>query len=155
MAEELSRLLQHGSETIVRTWTEKVLSDKRVCSDSHLTYAQLLDHIPQIVEELGLALANEQQDAKALKEGRQHGRQRWRQGYDLKEVVRELTLLRATVMEFIASYSGAMRPQSAQQLSSSFYRINSFMDEELYKTIEAYLEAPHDSRALEGMRAEG
>src|SRR4051812_46385677 len=151
MAEELGRLLKHGSETIVRTWTEKVLSDKRVCSDSQLTYAQLLDHIPQIVEELGRALADEQ-DAKSLKEGQQHGRQRWRQGYDLKEVVRELTLLRATVMEFISSYSGAMRPQSAQQLSSSFYRINNFMDEELYKTIEAYLEAPHGAHALEEVR---
>jgi hypothetical protein len=140
MAEELSRLLQHGSETIVRTWTEKVIADKRVCSDSQLTYAQLLDHIPQIVEELGLALADEQHGAKALQEARNHGRQRWHQGYDLKEVVRELTLLRATVMEFIGSYSGAMRPQSPQQLSNSFYKINSFMDEELYKTIEAYLE---------------
>lgn len=149
MAEELSRLLQHGSDTIVRTWTEKVLSDKRVCSDAQLTYAQLLDHIPQIVEELGLALANEQQEARMLKEGWQHGRQRWRQGYDLKEVVRELTLLRATVMEFIASYSGAMRPQSAQQLSTSFHRINSFMDEELYKTVEAYLEATHESHVVE------
>jgi hypothetical protein len=149
MAEELSRLLRHGSETIVRTWTEKVLNDKRVYSDSQLTYAQLLDHIPQIVEELGLALADERHDARMLKEGRHHGRQRWRQGYDLREVVRELTLLRATVMEFIASYSGAMRPQSPQQLSSSFYRINSFMDEELYKTIEAYLEAPHESRTVE------
>ena len=149
MAEELSRLLQHGSDTIVRTWTEKVLSDKRVCSDAQLTYAQLLDHIPQIVEELGLALANDQQEARMLKEGWHHGRQRWHQGYDLKEVVRELTLLRATVMEFIASYGGAMRPQSAQQLSTSFHRINSFMDEELYKTIEAYLEATHDTHVVE------
>ena len=148
MAEELSRLLQHGSDTIVRTWTEKVLSDKRVCSDSQLTYAQLLDHIPQIVEELRLALASEQLDAKTLKEGRHHGRVRWRQGYDLKEVVRELTLLRSTVMEFIASYGGAMRPQSAQQLSHSFHRINNFMDEELYKTIEAYLESSHDARTV-------
>lgn len=150
MAEELGRLLQHGSETIVRTWTEKVLADKRVCSDAELTYAQLLDHIPQIVEELRLALVTEQ-DARSLNEGLHHGRQRWRQGYDLKEVVRELTLLRATVMEFIASYGGAMRPQSPQQLSRSFYKINCFMDEELYKTIEAYLDAPCDSRALEGM----
>ena len=140
MAEELSRLLERGSDTIVRTWTEKVLSDKRVYSNSQLTYTQLLDHVPQIVEELRLALADEQRAARSLKEGRQHGRERWRQGYDLKEVVRELTLLRATVMEFIASYSGAMHPQSAQQLSTSFHRINSFMDEELYKTIEAYLE---------------
>jgi hypothetical protein len=142
MSQELSRLLENGSETILRKWTEKVISDKRVCSDAELTYAQLLDHVPQIVAELTYALADESHESKTLTEGKEHGRLRWRQGYDLKEVVRELTLLRATVMEFIASYCGAMRSQSAEQLSHSFRRINGFMDEELYKTIEAYLEAP-------------
>ena len=142
MSQELSRLLENGSETIVREWTEKVISDRRVHSDAQLTYAQLLDHVPQIVAELTHALADEGRDAKTLIEGKEHGRTRWRQGYDLKEVVRELTLLRATVMEFITSYSGAMRSQTTEQLSQSFRRINGFMDEELYKTIEAYLEAP-------------
>ena len=140
MSQELSRLLENGSETIVREWTEKVTSDRRVHSDAQLTYAQLLDHVPQIVRELTHALANEGHDAQSLIEGKEHGRTRWRQGYDLKEVVRELALLRATVMEFIASYSGAMRAQSAEQLSQSFRRVNRFIDEELYKTIEAYLE---------------
>jgi hypothetical protein len=143
MSQELRRLLENGSETIVRKWTEKVISDKRVCSDAQLTYAQLLDHVPQIVAELTHALADESRDTRTLIEGQKHGRLRWRQGYDLKEVVRELTLLRATVMEFISSYGGAMRAQSAEQLSKSFHRINGFLDEELYKTIEAYLEAPH------------
>ena len=140
MSQELSRLLENGSETIVRKWTEKVTSDRRVCSDAELTYAQLLDHVPQIVAELTNALADESRDVRTLIEGKEHGRLRWRQGYDLKEVVRELTLLRATVMEFIDSYGGAMRAQSTEQLSKSFHRINGFMDEELYKTIEAYLE---------------
>ena len=151
MSEEITRLLENGSDTIVRAWTEKVLSDKRVCTDSQLTYAQLLDHIPQIVEELRLALANGEQDARLLKEGKQHGRLRWHQGYDLREVVRELTLLRATIMEFIMSYSGAMRPQKVEQLSQSFHKINNFMDEELYKTIEAYLEAPRDSPSFDSV----
>jgi hypothetical protein len=140
MSQELSRLLEKGSETIVRKWTEKVISDRRVCSDAELTYAQLLDHIPQIVAELTNALADENRDVRTMGEAKEHGRLRWRQGYDLKEVVRELTLLRATVMEFISSYGGAMRTQSTEQLSKSFHRINGFMDEELYKTIEAYLE---------------
>jgi hypothetical protein len=145
MSQELSRLLENGSETIVRQWTEKVISDRRVRSDSQLTYTQLLDHVPQIVAELTHALADENREVRTLKEGREHGRLRWRQGYDLKEVVRELTLLRATVMEFITCYSGAMRSQTAEQLSQSFRRINGFMDEELYKTVEAYLEEPQKS----------
>jgi len=56
MPEEISRLLQSGQETIVRNWTEKVAADRRVNSDERLSYLQLVDHIPQIVEELRLAL---------------------------------------------------------------------------------------------------
>lgn len=141
MAEEISRLLQSGQETIVRTWTEKVTHDRRVRSDERLTYIQLVDHVPQIVEELRLALAG-RADAQMLKEGQEHGRQRWRQGYELKEVVRELTLLRATLIEFLDTYRGAVASHSSEQFVQSYRKITGFMDEELYRTVEAYLEAP-------------
>src|SRR5215207_10867771 len=101
MTDEIRRLLKNGQETIVRTWTEKVAADRRVKSDDRLSYLQLVDHIPQIVEELHDALGDGNGHAPALTQGREHGRQRWRQGYELKEVVRELTLLRVTLVEFI------------------------------------------------------
>jgi hypothetical protein len=96
MPEEISRLLENGQETIVRDWTEKVAADRRVNSDARLSYVQLIDHVPQIVEELRRALSDPSAEPHVLEQGKQHGRQRWRQGYELKEVVRELTLLRAT-----------------------------------------------------------
>jgi hypothetical protein len=96
MTEEISRLLASGSEQIVRTWSEKVMSDRRVQSDAQLTYVQLIDHIPQIIDELKYAMATSL-PVEALKEANKHGRQRWRQGYELKEVIRELILLRATL----------------------------------------------------------
>ena len=149
MAEDISRLLKSGSETIVQKWTEKVTSDKRINSDARLTYVQLIDHVPQIVEELRLALSDASPEGKMLKEGREHGRQRWQQGYELKEVVRELTLLRATVMEFIDTYRGALSFHSPDQLSQSYRRISGFLDDEIYKTVEAYLEAaPKDHQQV-------
>ena len=87
MTEEISRLLASGSEQIVRTWSEKVISDHRVQSDSQLSYIQLIDHIPQIIEELKQAMATTP-PKESLTEARLHGRQRWRQGYELKEVKR-------------------------------------------------------------------
>ena len=138
MSEEISRLLANGSETILQKWTEKVATDRRVRSDAGLSYVQLIDHVPQIVEELRRALASPQ-GATALREGGEHGRQRWHQGYQLKEVVRELTLLRATLMEFIDSYRGALRANSPDQISRSYRDINVFMDDEIYRAVEAYL----------------
>jgi hypothetical protein len=142
MPEEISRLLKNGQETIVRAWTEKVASDRRVNSDARLSYIQLIDHVPQIVEELRRALSDPYADPRALEEGKEHGRQRWQQGYELKEVVRELTLLRATLMEFLEQYRAALPSQKPEQLTRFYHRINGFMDEEIYKTVEAYLDAP-------------
>lgn len=144
MTEELSRLLKSGSNTIVQKWTEKVASDKRVRSDSQLSYVQLIDHIPQIVDELQAALASNDGNRRTVQEGGQHGRQRWSQGYELKEVVRELTLLRLTLMEFIDTYRGALPVHTPEQISQSYRKINGFLDEELYKTVEAFLEAPKE-----------
>ena len=141
MTEEIRRLLKNGQETIVRTWTEKVTADRRVHSDERLSYLQLVDHIPQIVEELHDALGNGNGDYRMLTEGREHGRQRWRQGYELKEVVRELTLLRATLTEFLDTYSGALNTRTHDNLLRSYQKINWFMDDEIYRTVEAYLEA--------------
>ncbi|HEX5708863.1 MAG TPA: RsbRD N-terminal domain-containing protein [Pyrinomonadaceae bacterium] len=152
MPEEISRLLLNGHETIVQKWTEKVTADRRVRSDSQLTYLQLVDHVPQIVEELRRALTrNERPEGAMLQEGRNHGRQRWQQGYELKEVVRELTLLRATLIEFLDTYRGAIPAQSPDQMVQHYNRIAGFMDEEIYKTVEAYLEAPGDAAPNGGM----
>ena len=147
MSEEISRLLKNGQETIVRDWTERVATDRRINSDARLSYIQLIDHIPQIVEELQFALVAEPPAVGMLHEGREHGRQRWRQGYELKEVVRELTLLRATLVEFLERYRGALPLGPPEELARSYNKINLFMDDEIYRTVEAYLDASHNPQS--------
>ena len=147
MSDEISRLLRNGQETIVRDWTEKVAADRRINSDARLSYLQLIDHIPQIVEEIQFALVGERREGELLRQGREHGRQRWRQGYELKEVVRELTLLRATLVEFLERYRGALPLSAPEEITRFFNRINLFMDDEIYKTVEAYLDAPHNPQS--------
>jgi RsbT co-antagonist protein rsbRD N-terminal domain len=145
--EAISRLLRTGQETIVRDWTEKVTADRRINSDARLSYVQLIDHVPQIVEELQEAIARGDREAPMMTEGREHGRQRWRQGYELKEVVRELTLLRATLVEFLERYSGALPKRTPEEIARSLNHINLFMDDEIYRTVEAYLDASQNPQA--------
>lgn len=149
MPNEISGLLRSGSEIIVQTWTDRVMSDRRVQSDGRLTYLQLVDHIPQILDELRRALAYEPEAAAQPTEGEKHGRLRWQQGYELKEVVRELILLRTTLLEFIETYRGALHAQRTDYLMQAYRRINIFLDEELYMTIEAYLESASGSPVRE------
>jgi hypothetical protein len=147
LKEAISRLLRTGQETIVRDWTQKVTTDRRINSDARLSYLQLIDHIPEIVEELQRAIARGEQEAPMMSEGREHGRQRWRQGYELKEVVRELTLLRATLIEFLERYSGALPARAPEELTRSLNHINLFIDDEIYRTVEAYLDASGNPQA--------
>ncbi len=149
MPDEISRLLHNGSDSIVRTWTEKVMSDRRVYSDARLSYLQLVDHIPQILEELRRALVYEPELAARPEEGEKHGRLRWQQGYELKEVMRELMLLRTTLLEFLETYSGALQNKQASHLMPVYRRINGFMDEEMYRTVEAYLSSAEGARQME------
>jgi hypothetical protein len=151
MPEEISRLLHNGSEIIVRTWTDKVMSDRRVYSDARLSYLQLVDHIPQILEEIRDALVREPESNARPVQGPNHGRMRWKQGYELKEVMRELMLLRTTLLEFIETYRGALHNKQPSQIMQAYRRINGFIDEELYRTIEAYLESGQGAPAAEVM----
>src|SRR5205085_5472352 len=66
LKEAISRLLRTGQETIVRDWTEKVTSDRRINSDARLSYLQLIDHIPEIVEELQEAIVRGEREAPML-----------------------------------------------------------------------------------------
>ena len=147
MKEAISRLLRTGQETIVRDWTEKVTADRRINSDARLSYLQLIDHIPDIVEELQQAIARGEREVPMMSEGREHGRQRWRQGYELKEVVRELTLLRATLVEFLERYSGALPARTPEEITRSLNSINLFIDDEIYRTVEAYLDASQNPQS--------
>ncbi len=47
-------------------------------------------------------------------------------------------------MEF---YRGALPARPTEELTRSFHRINIFMDDEIYRTVEAYLDASKTRQA--------
>ena len=68
-----------------------------ISSSDKLTSTQLLDHLPELCSELAALLkqpnAREiQQEARS--DARAHGWKRWRQGYKLEELIREICLIR-------------------------------------------------------------
>jgi hypothetical protein len=74
-----------------------VADDVDVVHSDELTRAQLADHLPVIFDEICFAL--EAQDLDSVepairRNARIHGKWRWRQGYQIGELVRELELFR-------------------------------------------------------------
>jgi signal transduction histidine kinase len=113
---ELAAVAKHLSnkrEAILQAWQSVVKRDPTLTTGDSLPRVQLYDHIPAMLltfeRELYRSPANA---AEAGKEAGQapaaaHGLQRWRQGYDLREVTRELGKLNECVVAELDSYTEA------------------------------------------------
>lgn len=84
-------------EQILQSWIAAVDQHPSISASDNLTYTQLLDHLPELCTELAALLKRPNaQDIRreARHDARAHGWKRWRQGYKLEEVIREICLIR-------------------------------------------------------------
>ena len=89
-------------ERILQSWILAVDQHPSISSSDNLTYTQLLDHLPELCAELGALLKQPNaQDIQreAKQDARAHGWKRWRQGYNLEELIREICLIRRSFNE--------------------------------------------------------
>jgi signal transduction histidine kinase len=132
---ELALLGTHLSsrqDAILRAWQRAINRDPKLTTGDALPRGQLLDHIPAIlaifVTELrsaaGAAASDPVAAAEQAGEGpaTAHGLQRWRQGYDLREVTRELGKLNECVIAELDAYAEA-HPQVSRGSTAAARRI--------------------------------
>lgn len=89
-------------EQILQSWIAAVEKHPDISTSDTLTYTQLLDHLPELCTELGALL--KQPNAQEIKrearqDARAHGWKRWRQGYKLEELIREICLIRRNFID--------------------------------------------------------
>jgi signal transduction histidine kinase len=89
-------------EQILQSWIAAVDRHPNISTSDNLTYTQLLDHLPELCTELAALL--KQPDAREIKreakqDARAHGWKRWRQGYKLDELIREICLIRRNFID--------------------------------------------------------
>ena len=89
-------------EQIPQSWIAAVDQHPNISTSDNLTYTQLLDHLPELCTELA-ALLKEPNAQEVKREARQdaraHGWKRWRQGYKLEELIREICLIRRNFID--------------------------------------------------------
>ena len=88
----------------------RVRRSTEVPSSDEVDLAQLRDHMPLLLDDLANAMeaaAWEPIDPDTDSDASAHGYFRWHQGYDLSEVLHELSLLRAIVLEVLVTHEGA------------------------------------------------
>ncbi|RKT21059.1 hypothetical protein B0G69_4432 [Paraburkholderia sp. RAU2J] len=113
---------------LTERWMKAVFRDADLTESDRLTYEQLADHIPNILDEICSVLENQDLDhvEDAIeRDARLHGKTRWKQGYRIDELVRELDLFRQMLAGAIVEFSEA-RPSFTRRHEE---RARHFIDE--------------------------
>jgi len=89
-------------EQVLQSWIAAVEKNPDISSSDNLTYTQLLDHLPELCTELAALLKHPNAPEikrEAKHDARAHGWKRWRQGYKLEELIREICLIRRSFID--------------------------------------------------------
>ena len=95
---------------MLEAWRESIKSDPALSTGDSLPRVDLYDHIPSLLSTFERQLRRNANGAASVHgEGQvpaaAHGLQRWQQGYDLREVTRELGKLNEIVVSELESYA--------------------------------------------------
>ncbi len=129
-------------DEITLDWVRRVQNDPYMKSDDHLTLAQIVDHVPQMLEELcGLLGQEEEPDFATIRASSQHGYMRAAEGYSLPDLLRELELLRDCVFNFVAETEVKHNVNRADTIRA-LKTVNHYFGEDTLFVVEHFLKRP-------------
>jgi signal transduction histidine kinase len=111
--EALAAHLHASRERIVLAWRERVAHDPTLTTAFAISLVQFTDNVPRVLDAFEQAVRADSAHREAQAEVQQregaseHGLQRWQQGYDLRETVREWGHLQACLMSELEDYAAA------------------------------------------------
>jgi hypothetical protein len=135
----LCAAMRQSVDSITQEWVGKVTSDPYLRSDDRLTLQQLIDHVPQMLEELcSLLSQGREPDFGDVRAASTHGYARSLEGYTLTELLRELELLRDCVFNFVAE-AEASRGTGLAETVRELRVVNKYFGEDIIFVVEHYL----------------
>ena len=98
--------IENHLERLVEIWTSAVREDPRIESDATLSKPELIDHVPAIIQEIcELIRKNEVPTVRNSHEARANVYGRYQHGYKGRDLIRELSLLRITLLDHLRDVS--------------------------------------------------
>jgi len=137
-------------DQLIESWTLAVRSDPRIESDDNLSLPELIDHVPAIIEEIcTLIRSGETPGVKNSHEARVNVYTRFHQGYKGRDLIRELSLLRITLLDDLMEISSNQTfGITAQGRHDAATILNLYLDEEMRYAISIYSNPPNGSQRL-------
>jgi hypothetical protein len=135
----LCRELSASIDDITIDWARRVQHDPYMKSDDSLSLPQIIDHVPQMLEELCALLRRDSEpDFQTIRASSQHGYMRAAEGYSLTDLLRELELLRDCVFNFVAETEIARGVARAETIRA-LRLVNHYFGEDILFVVEHFL----------------
>ena len=139
IADALESEIKH----LIEKWTAAVRDDPRIESDENLSGPELIDHVPAIVEEIcRLIREDKTPDVRNSNEARANVYTRVHQGYKGRDLIRELSLLRITLLDYMIAFSDESPDVDANERHNAATIVNLYLDEEMRYAISVYSNRP-------------
>ncbi len=143
--------LSAESDAIIAAWREAVEQSGEIPDASRLTYQEFADHIPGLLDRLADRLRGRPADTET--DGKNHGRLRFRQGYDISEVIGELGHLRTTLSD--ATFNVAARNGlDASMIRVAYSVVNDVLNEATAAAVRHFRRASRADKRAALARAE-
>jgi signal transduction histidine kinase len=124
-AADLATLLLERREALIKGWVNRVLADPEVPEANRLTPLELRDHIPAFLDELArkmdrMTSANgEQRGREANAPATEHAKERYAERYTTMAALRELSHLRAVIIDLCFRERVVLDADTAQLLHAA------------------------------------
>ncbi len=127
-------------DQLIEVWSLAVRKDTRIESDSNLSKPELVDHVPAMIGEIcELIRKSETPSVRNNIEARANVYVRFHQGYMGRDLIRELSLLRITLLDYLMEISSGeslgLNPEERHDVAMI---INLYLDEEMRYAISIY-----------------
>lgn len=151
MSQKLFFLLSRYEDAIIKAWVEEVFANRRMELARLLTFEQLVDPLPDILDEIAFiadTAAGEDEIIEAARRLRHHPQVRFQQNCLIDEVARELSVLREIVNEIL--WRESFETNDQRDFGGAMRRANMLIDELILQVIVVYaanLRPPISTRA--------
>src|SRR3954469_972294 len=141
MLQKFTSLIRQNEDAIIRAWMDEMYAERRTELTAMLSYGQLVDHLPEALEELAIVLDRAASDVEIIEAAnrlRSHPQVRFHQGALIDEVARELMFFRKVVNEFLWRECVCATQGDLWELRDALLRTDRFVDELIAQIVVVY-----------------
>ena len=142
MGARLAAFLAKHRDKIIEEWTASLKRDHKVESSKKVNPSELKDHLPQLLDQLAQTLTklpNCDIPEEAAWTAASHGDIRWKQQFDVSEVLREFAHLREMLIYHFVEFQRRNPEFNGAFCLLETIVLHRFLDETMRISVEQYL----------------